>query len=106
MPGDMPSASVCGGAPPSSRARATAASAAATSDSASSASAAPAGGRLDAVGGAIDEGHAELRLQPRDRAAHGLLGDVQLARGLRERPVPDDGGEHGERAEVGHNDRL
>jgi hypothetical protein len=31
---------------------------------------------------------------------------VQLARGLRERPVADDGGEHGERAEVGHNDRL
>ena len=63
-------------------------------------------GRLDAVRRAIDQGHAELRLQPRDRAAHGLLGDVQLARGLRERPVADDGGEHGERAEVGHNDRL
>ena len=63
-------------------------------------------GRLDAVGRAIDQGHAELRLQPRDRAAHGLLGDVQLMRGLRERPVADDGGEHGERAEVGHNDRL
>jgi len=31
---------------------------------------------------------------------------MQLARGPRERPVADDGGEDGERAEVGHNDRL
>ena len=102
----MPSNSVCGGAPPSSRARASAASAAPTSDSASAASAAPA-----AVGSTwwvvrSTSAHAELGLEPRHRAAHGLLGDVQLARGPGERPVADDGREHGEGAEVGHNDRL
>ena len=64
------------------------------------------GGRLDAMGRALDQRHAELGLEPRHRAAHRLLGDVQLARGLGERPVADDGREHGEGAEIGHNDRL
>ena len=63
-------------------------------------------GRLDAVRRALHQRDAELGLEPRHRAAHGLLGDVQLARGLREGPVADDGGEHGEGAEVSHNDRL
>ena len=63
-------------------------------------------GRLDAVRRALHQRHAELGLEPRHRAAHRLLGDVQLARGLREGPVADDGGEYGEGAEVSHNDRL
>ena len=63
-------------------------------------------GRLDVVRRALHQRHAELGLEPRHGAAHGLLGDVQLARGLREGPVADDGGEDGEGAEVSHNDRL
>ena len=102
----MPSKSVRGGAPPSSRARASAASAAPTSDSASAASASPAARRHDVVRAALDQRHAELGLEPRHRAAHRLLRHVQLARGLGERPVADDGREHGEGAEVGHNGRL
>ena len=62
--------------------------------------------RHDVVRAALDQLHAELGLEPRHRAAHGLLRHVQLARGARERPVAHDGREHGEGAEVGHNGRL